>query len=104
MSDLINQMSAESLVKVAEKFQEQVGVGKEGVDAPAFEEVLQQLISDVDSAQKEADESIQSLVASEPTSIHDVVLKMEEADLAFKLMKEIRDKLVTAYKEVISMQ
>ena len=30
-------------------------------------------------------------------------MKLEEADMTFHLMKEIRDKLVAAYKEVMSM-
>jgi len=32
-----------------------------------------------------------------------VVLKLEEADLTFRLMKEVRDKLIAAYKEVMAM-
>ncbi|MCH2204454.1 MAG: flagellar hook-basal body complex protein FliE [Lentisphaerales bacterium] len=72
-------------------------------DAPAFDEVLGQLIQDVDVAQKEADSSIKQLAAGESTSIQDVVMKMEEADIAFQLMKEVRNKLLEAYKEVLSM-
>ena len=72
-------------------------------NAPAFDEVLSQLIQDVDSAQKEADTSIKQLAAGESTSIQDVVMKMEEADVAFQLMKEVRNKLLEAYKEVLTM-
>lgn len=72
-------------------------------NVPAFDEVLSQLIQDVDSAQKEADTSIKQLAAGESTSIQDVVMKMEEADVAFQLMKEVRNKLLEAYKEVLTM-
>jgi flagellar hook-basal body complex protein FliE len=71
--------------------------------APAFDEVLGQLINDVDSAQKEADLSIKQLAAGESNSIQDVVVKLEEADVAFQLMKEVRNKLMEAYKEVLTM-
>ena len=73
------------------------------VDAPKFEEMLTKLIEDVDNKQKQADVSIKQLASGEETSIQDVVMKLEEADMTFHLMKEIRDKLVAAYKEVMSM-
>lgn len=69
-----------------------------------FKEILGNLISDVDQAQKEADLSLESLAKGENTSIQDVVMKMEEADLSFKLMKEVRNKLLDAYKEIMQMQ
>ena len=71
--------------------------------APAFDEVLGKLIKDVDNAQKDADVSIKQLAAGESNSIQDVVLKLEEADVAFQLMKEVRNKLLEAYKEVLTM-
>ena len=73
-------------------------------NAPAFKDLFTNLIDDVDNAQEVADKSIDKLASGESTSIQDVVMKMEEADVAFKLMKEVRDKLMSAYKEVMSMQ
>ncbi|OVE77707.1 flagellar hook-basal body complex protein FliE [bacterium F16] len=72
-------------------------------DAPSFGDMLTKLIEEVDDKQKIADESIKQLATGEETSIQDVVMKLEEADMTFRLMKEIRDKLVAAYKEVMSM-
>ena len=71
-------------------------------NAPAFEDVLSGLIKDVDQAQQDADNTITQLKNGEATSIQDVVLKLEEADIAFQMMKEVRNKLVDAYKEVMS--
>lgn len=70
-----------------------------------FKDMLTKMIGDVDQAQKQADVSLKQMAAGDQsTTIQDVVLKMEQADLSFKLMKEIRDKLVSAYKEVMSGQ
>jgi flagellar hook-basal body complex protein FliE len=84
------------------------GIGaKEGgkpVDGASFSDMLGDLLNKVDSAQKQADESIRKLAEGDSVSIQDVVLRMEEAELTFRLMKEIRDKLISAYKEVMSMQ
>lgn len=78
---------------------------KPDASAPAFHDLLSDLLADVNQAQKAADQSIQQLAAGqEGASIQDVVLKLGEADLTFRLMKEIRDKLLSAYKEVMSIQ
>lgn len=70
-----------------------------------FKDVLSQLIGDVDKAQKEADLSMKKMASGdENTTIQDVVMKMEQADLSFQLMKSVRDKLLSAYKEVIKGQ
>ena len=69
-----------------------------------FKEILGNLISDVDEAQKVADLSLESLAKGENTSIQEVVMKMEEADLSFKLVKEVRNTLLEAYKEIMQMQ
>lgn len=76
------------------------GVGEKG---PAFSDILTDMIGNVDEAQKAADTSIRKLAEGESTNIQDVVLKLEEADIAFQLMKEVRNKLVEAYKELMSM-
>jgi flagellar hook-basal body complex protein FliE len=73
-------------------------------DGVPFTDLLGGLLNHVDQAQKQADESIQRLAAGDSVSLQDVVLRLEEADLTFRLMKEIRDKLISAYKEVMSMQ
>lgn len=69
----------------------------------SFEDFLSNIIQDLDKTQKQADDSIRKLASGQPTSIQDVVLKLEEADLTFRLMKEVRDKLIAAYKEVMAM-
>ncbi len=69
-----------------------------------FGGMLTKLIEDVDTAQKEADMSIQQLASGDSNSLQDVVMKMEQAEVSFQLMKEIRNKLLEAYKEVMSMQ
>ena len=69
-----------------------------------FQRVLGNLINDVDQAQRKADLSLQSLAKGENTSIQDVVMNMEEASLSFKLMSEIRGKLLDSYKEIMQMQ
>jgi flagellar hook-basal body complex protein FliE len=67
-----------------------------------FAKLVEGLIKDVDKAQKNSDTSMKQLATGETTNIQDVVTKLEEADVAFQLMKEVRNKLLDAYKEVMS--
>ena len=69
----------------------------------SFEDVLSRYLEDVNKTQQTADESIRQLANGENTSIQDVVTKLNEADIAFQMMKEVRNKLVEAYKEVMNM-
>ncbi|MBN1670908.1 MAG: flagellar hook-basal body complex protein FliE [Kiritimatiellae bacterium] len=69
-----------------------------------FKDVLKGLIDQVDSLQKEADASIEGLITGETTNIHDVVVKLEEAGIAFDLMMQVRNKLLEAYQSVVKMQ
>ncbi len=69
-----------------------------------FKEMLGNLISDVDNSQKGADIAMEDLATgSNNTTIQDVVMKMEEADISFQLMKEIRNKLLSAYRDILKL-
>ncbi|MCA9067156.1 MAG: flagellar hook-basal body complex protein FliE, partial [Planctomycetaceae bacterium] len=54
--------------------------------------------------QAEVGAGIRDLVTGETDSIHDVVLTASQADLAFRLVMEIRDRLIASYQEVMRMQ
>lgn len=106
---MVDKISPEILLKQMEQLKDNMNVDQmsspeTGKTDGNFKEVLGNLIKDVDESQKEADVSLKKLATGETTSIQEVVLKMEQADISFKLMKEIRDKLFQAYKEIISGQ
>ena len=72
--------------------------------APSFTDVLKGFVEDAGQIQTNADTAIKQLAIGEIDSIHDVVLKLEQADIAFKLMKEVRNKLLQAYQDITTMQ
>jgi flagellar hook-basal body complex protein FliE len=37
-------------------------------------------------------------------SLHDTMIAMEQADLSFRLMMQVRNKIVDAYQEIMRMQ
>jgi flagellar hook-basal body complex protein FliE len=44
------------------------------------------------------------MVAGEITDVHQVMVAVEEANTAFSLMMELRNKMLDAYQEVMRMQ
>lgn len=70
----------------------------------SFKELLSNFVNGVSEMQHEADDSVNKLATGEITDVHDVMVKVEEANLSFQLMMEIRNKLVDGYKEVMRMQ
>ena len=71
---------------------------------PSFGEMMGNLIREVDRIQKIAEEATQKTLSGEAEDVHQVVIAMEEAQVAFRLLLEVRNKMVEAYKEIIRMQ
>ena len=70
----------------------------------SFSEMLSSSISEVNGLQKDADTAIQKLVTGESKNLHETLLAVEKADIAFKAMNQVRMKVIDAYKEVMRMQ
>jgi flagellar hook-basal body complex protein FliE len=51
-----------------------------------------------------ADNDVRMLAAGQATSLHDVMIHMEEAKLSFQLLAQVRNRLLDAYQEVMRMQ
>ena len=69
-----------------------------------FGEIMQNAIDGVDRLQKEANHSIQALADGSVQDIHQTMIAMEKASVSFKLVMEVRNKMVEAYQEIMRMQ
>ncbi|MDH7599103.1 MAG: flagellar hook-basal body complex protein FliE [Sedimentisphaerales bacterium] len=65
---------------------------------------LGQVLASVDDMQKAADASIVDLLAGKATDITSVVSAVAKADMGFKLLVGVRNKLIEAYKQTMNMQ
>jgi flagellar hook-basal body complex protein FliE len=72
--------------------------------AGSFGDVLRSSLAQVNSLQQEADAAIQSLATGGTSTLHDTMLAIQKAELSFKLMMQVRNKIVEAYQEVLRMQ
>jgi flagellar hook-basal body complex protein FliE len=60
-------------------------------------------LSDVDGQQQSADVSIKELLSSSNADITSVVSEVAKADVSFKLLVGVRNKLIEAYKQTMNM-
>jgi flagellar hook-basal body complex protein FliE len=72
--------------------------------ARSFTDMLVESMSKVNNLQTEANSAIEKLAAGKTKNIHETMLAVEKADIAFKTMNQIRSKVIDAYKEVMRMQ
>lgn len=96
-------ISAINSVGISPSAGQSAGAAKGGHELP-FADLVQDLIQDTNNQQGKVEESVKQLITGKTDSIHDVVLTASQADLAFRLVMEIRDRLIASYQEVMRMQ
>ncbi len=69
-----------------------------------FADALAERLESINDKQLQADNAVEKLATGEAENIHDVVLSMAEADLTFRLVLEIRNRLIESYQEIMRMQ
>lgn len=70
----------------------------------SFSDILKDIVRSVDELQKKADEMARKLAAGEIRDIHNVMMAIEGANLASRLVVQVRNKIVEAYQEIMRMQ
>jgi flagellar hook-basal body complex protein FliE len=75
-----------------------------GGSGPAFSAVFTDAISKVEAFQQNAQQSVNRFLSGEGEDLHKVALASQEADLSFQLFLQVRNKVVSAYQEVMRMQ
>lgn len=85
--------------------------GAPGVQVPgvidankSFVDTLKDAVQAVNTAQKEADVKMQDLATGKSQNIHETMIAAEKADIALRLMVQVRNKMIEAYQEIMRMQ
>ena len=99
----INQVLNE-LREVSKAAQSQPAQGAEAAGDVDFAQVLQGALKDVSAAQQEARSMAQHFSAGDPdVNLQDVMVNLQKASLSFQQMVQVRNKLVTAYQDIMNM-
>lgn len=81
-------------------------VGVEGTDTSnkSFAETLNEAVKSVNQLQKSSDKAAQDLATGRTDNVAEVVLAAEKADVALRVMVQVRNKIIDAYNEIMKMQ
>ena len=69
-----------------------------------FADMLTDYVQHVDSLQQRADAGAKKLAVGQLQNPHDLAMALNEAELSFRLMTQVRNKMVRAYREVMQMK
>ena len=69
-----------------------------------FSNFIERAIGEVDSKLQAAEGEKTKVLTGETNNLHQAVIAMQEANVAFSLMVEVRNKLVEGYQELMRMQ
>ena len=73
--------------------------------APAsFGKIFDHFVADVNTKMAVGSAEQAKVLSGESTNLHQAMISMQEASVAFYLMVEVRNKLVESYQELMRMQ
>jgi flagellar hook-basal body complex protein FliE len=72
-------------------------------DGPSFADSLKRALNEVSTSQETAQDYIQRFVRGEPVELHQVMAAAEEASISLEMLVELRNKIMDAYRTVVSM-
>jgi flagellar hook-basal body complex protein FliE len=72
--------------------------------AGGFQEVFVSAVNTVEAAGQNAAASTQRFLAGEGEELHTTILATQQAELSFELFMQARNKVVSAYQEIMRMQ
>lgn len=73
---------------------------KGAAQSPDFKEFLLQSLDHVNTMQQDADHAVEQLLTGGDVNAAEVMTAVQKADLSFRMMLQIRNKLVQAYQEI----
>ena len=82
----------------------QAAQGTQAVQGVGFGDLLNQFVGEVNDKQIASGQAVNDLLAGKDIPLHQAMIAMQEAGVAFQLMVEVRNKLLEGYKELMRMQ
>jgi flagellar hook-basal body complex protein FliE len=76
------------------------GLGNTQQGESSFKDLLVQSIEHVNTMQQDADAAVETLMTGGDINPAEVLTAVQKADMSFRMMQQVRNKLVQAYQEI----
>jgi flagellar hook-basal body complex protein FliE len=73
-------------------------------EGTSFGAALKEAIDNVNELQARADDAIGKVQFQNSASLHETIIALEKADISFRTMMQVRNKIVEAYQEIMRLQ
>lgn len=67
---------------------------------PSFKQMLQDQIEQVNELQRDAKEAVEDLATGRRDDVESVIIATQKADTAFRMLLQVRNKVMDAYDEI----
>jgi len=74
------------------------------VQGAGFGDVLNQFVGEVNEKQLASSQAVNDLLSGKDVPLHQAMIAMQEAGVAFQMMVEVRNKLLQGYQDLMRMQ
>lgn len=74
------------------------------VNQQNFTQFLANSLAQVNQLQQDANVAVEQLATGKSQALHETMLMVEQAEIAFKTMNQLRQKVIDAYREVMKLQ
>jgi flagellar hook-basal body complex protein FliE len=78
--------------------------GAAGYTGRSFLDTISESIQKVENDHRAAEQSVQDLATGRRKTLHETMIAVEKADVSFRMLLAVRNKLLSAYQEVMRMQ
>ena len=72
-------------------------------DRPGFADALKESMNDVNNMQNKAHTAMEELSTGKNNNLHETMIAIQKAEISFKMLAQVRNKVVSAYQEVMRM-
>lgn len=70
----------------------------------SFKDILSGAIGEVENASSDAANRVQQFLAGSGEDLHSTILATQRAELEFQMFMQVRNKVVSAYQEIMKIQ
>ena len=88
------------IVSLSVPREEQTKTGSAG----GFSDALFKAVAEVNNLHQNADKAILNVQGGGTDNLHEAMIALEKADVSFRTMMTVRNKLIEAYQEIMRMQ
>lgn len=75
-----------------------------GAGGTAFTQMIEHLLEGTAAQDAHANKAVEDLALGKENNLHNVMLSVAKADLNFRMILEIRNRLTEAYQSIMQMQ